>query len=141
KQEHAQDKLRESVEGRLDSIRRENVAKLDEMRPVVDEKLQTTLESRLGESFNRVVEQLKSVHEGIGEMKKLAANVGDLQKVLTNVKIRGTYGEVQIGVLLEEFLSSEQYIKDAVTRDNTAERVEYAIRLPGRDRGGEVLLP
>jgi DNA recombination protein RmuC len=141
KQEHAQDKLRDSVEGRLDSIRRENVAKLDEMRQVVDEKLQSTLESRLGESFNRVVEQLRSVQDGIGEMKKLAANVGDLQKVLTNVKIRGTYGEVQIAVLLDEFLSSEQYIKDAVTGDNTAERVEYAIRLPGRDRGGEVLLP
>jgi DNA recombination protein RmuC len=140
KQEHAQDKLRDSVEGRLDAIRSENVAKLDEMRQVVDEKLHTTLESRLGESFNRVIEQLRSVQDGIGEMKKLAANVGDLQKVLTNVKIRGTYGEVQIAALLEEFLSAEQYIKDAAIGDNTAERVEYAIRMPGRDRA-EVLLP
>jgi DNA recombination protein RmuC len=141
KQEQAQERLRQVVEGRLDAIRTENASKLDEMRQTVDEKLQSTLETRLGESFNRVVEQLKSVHEGIGEMKKLAANVGDLQKVLTNVKVRGTYGEVQLAILLEEFLSPDQYVKDAVVKENSSERVEYAIRLPGRDSGGEVLLP
>jgi DNA recombination protein RmuC len=96
KQELSAERLRSGVESRLDAIRQENSAKLDEMRQTVDERLQTTLETRLGESFTRVVEQLKSLHEGIGEMKRLAENVGDLQKVLTNVKVRGTYGEVQL---------------------------------------------
>ncbi|WP_439365248.1 DNA recombination protein RmuC [Bradyrhizobium sp. DASA03005] len=141
KQELATDRLRTGVEARLDAIRQENSAKLDEMRQTVDERLQTTLETRLGESFTRVVEQLKSLHEGIGEMKRLAANVGDLQKVLTNVKVRGTYGEVQLELLLEEFLSAEQYVKNAAVRDNTGERVEFAIKLPGKDAGGTVLLP
>jgi DNA recombination protein RmuC len=140
KQERSAEQLKDSVERRLEAIREESAKKLEEMRQVVDEKLQTTLETRLSESFNRVVEQLKSVHEGIGEMRKLAENVGDLQKVLTNVKVRGTYGEVQLALLLEEFLSPEQYVKDAVTKDGTLERVEYAIRMPGGDFG-EVLLP
>lgn len=138
--ERSAEQLKEAVERRLEAIREESARKLDEMRQVVDEKLQTTLETRLSESFNRVVEQLKSVHEGIGEMRKLAENVGDLQKVLTNVKVRGTYGEVQLALLLEEFLSPEQYVKDAVTKEGTQERVEYAIRMPGGEFG-EVLLP
>jgi DNA recombination protein RmuC len=141
KQDMSLERLRIGVESRLDAIRQENATKLDEMRQTVDERLQSTLETRLGESFNRVVDQLKSIHEGVGEMKLLAANVGDLQKVLTNVKVRGTYGEVQLELLLEEFLSAEQYIKNAAVKDDTSERVEFAIRFPGKDPSGSVLLP
>ncbi len=96
------------------------------MRQTVDEKLRTTLESRLGESFNRVVEQLERVHKGIGEMQTLAANVGDLRNVLTNVKVRGTYGEVQLALLMEQFLSLDQFVKNAGVRPDGSERVEYA---------------
>jgi DNA recombination protein RmuC len=141
KHERTQAELKQSVEARLDAIRTENAAKLDEMRNTVDEKLQTTLESRLGQSFNRVVEQLERVHKGIGEMQTLAAGVGDLKKVLSNVRIRGTFGELQLGALLEQFLSPEQLIKNAQVKENTQERVEYAIKLPGRDETGDVLLP
>ena len=105
--------LRAAVENRLDALRQENAVKLDEMRQTVDEKLQTTLETRLGKSYNRVVEHLERVHKGIGEMQTLAANVGDLKNVLTNVKVRGTYGEVQLALLLEQFLSPDQYVKNA----------------------------
>ena len=132
--------LKSSVELRLDAIRLETANKLEEMRQTVDEKLQTTLESRLGESFNRVVEQLARVHEGLGEMKSLASNVGDLRNVLTNVKVRGTFGEVQLELLLEQFLAPDQYIKDAQVRESTSERVEFAIKLPGKGGGEEVLL-
>jgi DNA recombination protein RmuC len=111
------------------------------MRQTVDEKLQSTLETRLGESFGRVVEQLNRVHEGIGEMKNLAANVGDLKSVLTTVKVRGIYGEAQLELLLEQILSPEQYIKDARINDDSTERVEFAIRLPGKMDAHEVLLP
>jgi DNA recombination protein RmuC len=107
-QERAQEALRHSVEQRLDAIRNENAGKLEELRKTVDEKLQTTLEARLGESFNRVVEQLERVHKGIGEMQSLAAGVGDLKKVLSNVRVRGAFGELQLGTLLEQFLSPEQ---------------------------------
>jgi DNA recombination protein RmuC len=141
KQERAQEALKQAVENRLDAIRIENSAKLDEMRKTVDEKLQSTLEARLGESFNRVVEHLERVQKGIGEMQSLAAGVGDLKKVLSNVRVRGTYGEVQLAVLLEQFLSPEQYIKNAQVKENTQERVEFAIRMPGRDADGDVLLP
>lgn len=137
----AQELLKQTVEGRLDLIRTENAAKLDEMRNTVDEKLQTTLENRLGESFNRVVEQLERVHKGIGEMQSLASGVGDLKKILSNVRARGTFGEMQIATLLEQFLSPEQYLTNAQVKDNTQERVEFAIRLPGRDGEHEVLLP
>jgi DNA recombination protein RmuC len=140
-QERAQDALRQSVEQRLDAIRSENAVKLEEMRKTVDEKLQSTLEARLGESFNRVVEQLERVHKGIGEMQSLAAGVGDLKKVLSNVRVRGTFGELQLGTLLEQFLSPEQYLKNAQIKENSQERIEFAIRLPGRDTDGDVLLP
>lgn len=140
KQERAQEALKQTVEGRLDAIRNENAAKLDEMRKTVDEKLQSTLESRLGESFNRVVEQLERVHKGLGEMQSLAANVGDLKKVFSNVRVRGTFGEVQLATLLEQFLSPEQFIKNAQIKEDSQERVEFAIRLPGRDANGDVLL-
>jgi len=141
KQERAQDALKQTVEGRLDAIRNESASKLEEMRKTVDERLQSTLETRLGESFDRVVEQLERVHKGIGEMQSLAAGVGDLKRVLSNVRVRGTFGEVQLGMLLEQFLSPEQYIKNAQVKDGSQERVEFAIRLPGRDADGEVLLP
>jgi DNA recombination protein RmuC len=139
-QERAQEALRQGVEQRLDAIRTENSAKLEEMRRTVDEKLQSTLEVRLGESFTRVVEQLERVHKGIGEMQSLAAGVGDLKKVLSNVRVRGAFGELQLGTLLEQFLSPEQFLKNAQVRENSP-RVEFAIRLPGRDADGEVLLP
>jgi DNA recombination protein RmuC len=141
KHEKGQEALRQVVEGRLDVLRQENSAKLDEMRKTVDEKLQSTLETHLGESFNRVVEQLHKVHEGLGEMKSLATNVGDLRNVLTNVKVRGTFGEVQLEMLLKQFLSREQYVKAARFKENSSEHVEFAIKLPGKGEGEAVLLP
>jgi DNA recombination protein RmuC len=140
KNERTQETLRKAVEDRLDAIRVENGQKLDEMRQTVDEKLQSTLETRLGESFNRVVEQLTRVHEGIGEMKNLAANVGDLKNVLTNVKIRGTFGEVQLSLLLEEFLAPGQYACNVAIKPNSSERVEFAIKYRVGDNE-ELLLP
>jgi DNA recombination protein RmuC len=140
-QGRSQEALKQAVESRLDAMRNENSMKLDEMRRTVDEKLQTTLEARLGESFDRVVEQLERVHKGIGEMQTLAAGVGDLKRVLSNVRIRGTYGEVQLAMLLEQFLSPEQYVKNAQIKEGSQERVEFAIRLPGREGQSEVLLP
>jgi DNA recombination protein RmuC len=133
--------VRKSVEDRLDAIRVESAAKLEEMRKTVDEKLQSTLETRLGESFNRVVEHLERVHKGIGEVQSLAAGVGDLKRVLSNVKVRGTYGEIQLGTLLEQFLSAEQIVQNAAVKEGSLERVEFAIRLPGREAEGDVLLP
>ena len=109
------------------------------MRQTVNEKLQSTLEARLGESFNRVVEQLERVHKGIGEMKSMAADVGDLKNVLTNVKVRGTYGEVQLALLLEQFLSPDQFVKNASIGSSGRERVEYAIKF--RADGEQMLLP
>jgi DNA recombination protein RmuC len=139
KLEKGQENLRLTVEHGLDAIRQENANKLDEMRQTVDEKLQSTLETRLGESFNRVVEQLERVHKGIGEMQSLAANVGDLKNVLTNVKVRGTYGEVQLALLLEQFLAPDQFVKNASVGPDGRERVEYAIKFPAD--GEQVLLP
>jgi DNA recombination protein RmuC len=140
KQEKAQEGLRQTVESRLEAIRAENAGKLDEMRRTVDDRLQSTLETRLGESFNRVVEQLERVHKGIGEMQTLATGVGDLKKVLSNVRARGAFGEVQLGALLEQFLSPEQYCRNVQVQEHSLERVEFAIRLPGRGES-EVLLP
>lgn len=141
KHEKSSEALKAAVEGRLDYLRQENTAKLDEMRQTVDEKLQSTLETRLGESFNRVVEQLNRVHEGLGEMKSLASNVGDLKNVLTNVKVRGTYGEVQLEMLMEQFLTRDQYVKDAQVKEHSSERVEFAVKMPGGGAGEEVLIP
>lgn len=141
KHERSQEALRQTVEGRLDAIRNESTAKLDEMRNTVDEKLQSTLETRLSESFDRVVEQLERVYKGIGEMQSLAAGVGDLKRILSNVRVRGTFGEVQLGMLLEQFLSPEQFTRNAQIKEGSQERVEFAIKLPGRDTAGEVLLP
>jgi len=141
RQTQAQEALRQTVEGRLDAIRSENVAKLDEMRKTVDDKLQSTLEARLGESFRLVSQQLESVHKGLGEMQTLAAGVGDLKKVMTNVKVRGTWGEMQVGTLLEQFLSPEQYYQNVAIREDSQERVEFAVRFPGRGDDKELLLP
>ncbi len=142
KQEQAQEGLRKSVEQRLDLLRGENSEKLEKIRKTVDEQLQGTLEKRLGESFKLVSERLEQVHKGLGEMQSLASGVGDLKRVLTNVKARGAWGEVQLGNLLEQVLTPEQYLKNAVTKPGSQERVEFAIRLPGREDGEpEVLLP
>jgi DNA recombination protein RmuC len=141
KQLQAGEALRGTVEGRLDKLREDNSAKLDEMRQTVDEKLQSTLERRLTESFQVVQNQLENVHKGLGEMQHLATGVGDLKRVLTNVKTRGTWGEVQLGMLLEQFLLPDQYLKNAQVKEASLERVEFAVRFPGRDDEKEVLLP
>ena len=129
--------LRASIEARLGAMQADNASQLEEMRKTVDEKLHATLEQRLGDSFKLVSERLELVHQGLGEMQTLAAGVGDLKKVLTNIKTRGTWGEVQLEALLDQVLSAEQYEKNVMTRPDSAERVEFAIRLPGREMNGE----
>src|SRR5688572_27306154 len=133
--------LRGAVEQRLDRIQQDNSAKLEQMRQTVDEKLQSTLEKRLSESFKQVSERLELVHKGLGEMQTLAAGVGDLKRVLSNVKTRGVLGETQLAALLEQVMAPEQYEKNVATRPGSAARVEFAIKLPGRDSGSAVLLP
>jgi DNA recombination protein RmuC len=127
------DKLRESVDLRLKWLQEDNAKKLEQMRATVDEKLHQTLEKRLGESFKQVSGQLEQVHKGLGEMQSLAAGVGDLKKVLSNVKTRGTLGEVQLHNLLEQILTPEQYAANVATKPGSDARVEFAVRLPGRD--------
>ena len=129
------EQLRQSVETRLGAIQSDNATRLEEMRKTVDEKLHATLEQRLGDSFKLVSERLELVHKGLGEMQTLAAGVGDLKKVLTNVKTRGTWGEVQLEALLDQILTVEQYETNVVTRPGRSERVEFAIRLPGQGDG------
>jgi DNA recombination protein RmuC len=136
------DALRRTLEERLDHLRADNAQKLDQMRATVDEKLQTTLEQRLGASFRHVSERLEQVHRGLGEMQTLASGVGDLKRVLTNVKSRGTWGEVQLGSLLADVLPPAQYAQNIATRPGSKERVEYAVRFPGRsDDGAPCWLP
>ncbi|MCF8261330.1 MAG: DNA recombination protein RmuC [Melioribacteraceae bacterium] len=125
------DKLQAKVESGLKDIQENNSKKLEEMRRTVDEKLHETLEKRLGESFKVVSSQLKSVYEGLGEMQKLATGVGDLKRVLTNVKSRGTWGEVQLGALIEQVLTIDQYAKNVKVKRNSNDLVEFAIKLPG----------
>lgn len=125
--------VRESIEKRLELIQKDNSVQLEKMRVTVDEKLQSTLEKRLGESFKQVSTQLESVYKGLGEMQTLAVGVGDLKKVLSNVKIRGTWGEVQLNSLLEQILTNDQYDKNVAVKSGSADRVEFAIRLPGKD--------
>jgi DNA recombination protein RmuC len=127
--------VRATVEQRLDALRSDNAQKLEQMRATVDEKLHATLEQRLGESFKQVSERLEQVHKGLGEMQTLATGVGDLKKVLTNIKTRGTWGEQQLESLLAEMLTPAQYDKNVATRPGQRERVEFAIRLPGRGNG------
>ena len=135
--------LRQAVETRLQQIQEDNRRQLEQMRQTVDEKLQGTLERRLGESFKLVSERLEMVQRGLGEMRELANGVGDLKRVLTNVKTRGIWGEIQLGALLEQVLSPEQYGTNVATKPGSGERVEFAIRLPGRDgqEGQVVWLP
>ena len=133
--------VRNTLESKLKDLQTENASKLDEMRKTVDEKLHVTLEKRLGESFKQVSDRLEQVHKGLGEMQALAAGVGDLKRVLTNVKTRGTWGEVQLATLLEQMLTPDQYAVNVVTLPGSTERVEFAIRLPGRSGGEPVWLP
>ena len=135
------EKIRETVEGRLLYMQKDNAEKLEKMRVTVDEKLQGTLEQRLGESFKIVNDRLESVYKGLGEMQNLAQGVGDLKKIFTNVKARGTWGEIELGNILEEYMTPDQYIKSAKTKPNATEFVEFAIKLPGKGDGESVLLP
>jgi DNA recombination protein RmuC len=133
--------LKATVDARLSTIQYENEKKLEQMRQTVDEKLQGTLEARLGQSFRQVSERLEQVYSGLGEMKTLASGVGDLKRVLTNVKTRGSWGEVQLGAIIEQILAPDQFARNVAT-SGTGERVEYAVKLPGRDSSGEpVWLP
>jgi DNA recombination protein RmuC len=133
--------LRETIEGQLKTLRHENGSKLEEMRQTVDEKLHATLEKRLGESFQLVSERLELVHKGLGEMQTLASGVGDLKRVLTNVKTRGIWGEFQLENLLEQIMTPEQYDKNVATRPGSSERVEFAIKLPGKNKEERLYLP
>ncbi len=127
------ERMRETVENRLKMLQDDNNQKLEKMRETVDEKLHTTLERRLGDSFRIVSERLEKVQEGLGEMKTLASDVGGLKKVLMNIKTRGTWGEIQLGSLLEQILTQDQYAQNVATRHGSNDRVEFAIRLPGRN--------
>ena len=137
------ERIRQSLETGMKDLRGSNEQKLEEMRRTVDEKLHDTLEKRLGESFKLVSERLDTVHRGLGEMQGLANGVGDLRRMLTNVKIRGTWGEVQLGSILSDMLAPDQWSKNVCVRDGSAERVEYAVRLPGPkdDRNTCIWLP
>jgi DNA recombination protein RmuC len=135
------ERLKMTVEGRLTVMQADNAAKLEEMRQTVDEKLHATLEQRLGESFKLVSDRLEQVHRGLGEMQSLAAGVGDLKRVLTNVKTRGTWGEVQLAALLEQLLTADQFAANVATVPGSNERVDFAIRLPGKGDGAVVWLP
>ncbi|AYQ56918.1 DNA recombination/repair protein RmuC [Bathymodiolus thermophilus thioautotrophic gill symbiont] len=132
--------IEKTVSTQLTNIREENSKKLEQMRQTVDEKLQSTLEKRLGESFKQVSERLEQVHIGLGEMKSVANDVGDLKKVLSNVKTRGTLGEYQLGAILEQMLSPEQYACNVATKKGSQANVEFAIKLPGKE-DGEVWIP
>jgi DNA recombination protein RmuC len=133
--------VRGIVDQRLKQLHEENTGQLERMRATVDEKLQGTLEKRLGESFKLVSERLEQVHQGLGAMRQLASDVGGLQKVLANVKTRGGWGEVQLGNLLEQLLTADQFSRNVQTRDETTERVDFAIKLPGDENGAPVWLP
>jgi len=135
------EKMRETLEDKLKQLQEENSRKLEEMRVTVDEKLHQSLEKRLGDSFRLVSERLELVHKGLGEMQVLAAGVGDLKKVLSNVKVRGILGEIQLGSILEQLLSPGQYAANVATRKGGSERVEFALKLPGPEDGQHVWLP
>jgi DNA recombination protein RmuC len=139
----AMDKVRETLDGRVRELQSTNEKKLDEMRKTVDEKLHDTLEKRLGESFKLVSDRLEAVHKGLGEMQSLASGVGDLKRVLTNVKARGTWAEFQLGAILDQVLTPEQYDKNVRVKPETTEQVEFAVRMPGPkdDPGSVVHLP
>ncbi|WP_408058476.1 DNA recombination protein RmuC [Undibacterium curvum] len=127
--------IRSTLEQKIQQLQAENSSKLEEMRKTVDEKLHATLEQRLGESFKLVSDRLEKVHQGLGEMQQLAIGVGDLKRVLTNVKTRGTWGEVQLEMVLEQMLTPDQYAKNVETVPGSGERVEFAVKLPGKEEG------
>ena len=133
--------VRAIVDSRLQQLQEDNSKQIDKMRATVDEKLQGTLEKRLGESFKLVSDRLEQVHQGLGAMQQLASDVGGLQKVLSNVKMRGGWGEVQLGALLEQVLTPEQFARNVNTRQESGERVDFAIKLPGDENGAPVWLP
>ncbi len=134
-------KLADKVDLRLKELQQDNAQQIEKMRATVDEKLQGTLERRLGESFQLVSERLERVHQGLGQMQQLASDVGGLQRVLTNVKTRGGWGEVQLGNLLEQVLTPEQFARNVKTREGSNEMVDFAVRLPGDANGQPVWLP
>jgi len=133
--------IRKAVEDKLSSLQKDNSEKLEQMRVTVDEKLHNTLEKRLGESFKLVNDRLESVYKGLGEMQTLAQGVGDLKKVFTNVKSRGFWGEIQLGNILEQFLTTDQYLVNVKTKPKSNDFVEFAIKLPGRNDDETVLMP
>jgi DNA recombination protein RmuC len=133
--------VRTTLETKLSAIQQDNATKLEQMRATVDEKLQSTLETRLGQSFKLVSERLEAVQRGLGEMQSLASGVGDLKRVLSNVKTRGILGEMQLGALLDQMLTPEQYAANVATVPGSDERVEFAIKLPGGERDSQVWLP
>ena len=133
--------IRTTIESQLKEVREDNTKQLTEMRHTVDEKLQTTLEKRLGESFKQVSERLEQVHKGLGEMQTIATGVGDLKKVLSNVKTRGVLGEYQLANILEQLLTPDQYAQNVATKKGSQAHVEYAIKLPGKASDKEVWLP
>jgi DNA recombination protein RmuC len=132
------DKLQDKIEAQLKQISENNEQKLEQMRATVDEKLQSTLEKRLGESFKLVSDRLEAVQAGLGEMRNLAIGVGDLKKVLTNVKTRGTWGEIQLENLMEQILTNDQYAKNIATKPGSSDRVEFAVKMPGRGSKEEI---
>ena len=134
--------IRESLTENLTKIQENNSKKLDEIRKVVDEKLQESVEKRFNDSFKLISERLEAVHKGLGEMQTIASGVGDLKRVLTNVKTRGCIGEIQLGTILEQYLAPDQYIITAQVKSNTSERVEFAVKMPGRKEDeNNILLP
>jgi DNA recombination protein RmuC len=134
------EKMRETIENKLKEIQTDNSVKLEQMRETVNEKLQETLNTRISESFKMVTDQLEQVYKGLGDMQKLAVGVGDLKRVLSNVKTRGILGEIQLGSILEQYLSPEQFLKNVIVKPGTKESVEYAIKLPGNENPDEPVL-
>ena len=134
------EQMRKTMENQLRALQEDNSKKLEQMRATVDEKLQSTLEKRLGESFKQVSERLEQVYKGLGEMRSLATGVGDLKKVLTNVKTRGTWGEIRLGNILEQILTPDQYDVNVPTKKDSNDRVEFAIKLPGQDPDKEKIV-
>lgn len=135
------EQMRETISKRLTYIQEDNNKKLDEMRATVDERLQKSLEDKMNESFKTVSKQLEAVYLGLGEMKNIASGVGDLKKVLSNVKTRGILGEIQLGAILSEILTPDQYDTEVPTIPGSRERVEFAIKLPAKEDGGYIYLP
>jgi len=134
------EKMRETIENKLKEIQYDNSVKLEKMRETVNEKLQETLNTRISESFKMVTDQLEQVYKGLGDMQKLAVGVGDLKRVLSNVKTRGIMGEIQLGSILEQYLSPEQFLKNVIVKPGSKESVEYAIKLPGNENPDEPVL-